>query len=136
MSSAHRHCRPESFCASGKFLHVFTKLPIECSLLKSKQVWKVLDSLESFRTVWKVWKLSRRSGKFPDSMESFQKVWKVSRRSGKFPDCPESFQTVWKFSESNLRTFGVCMLRKRFPHFWHMYVAETNYALRPESFCA
>ena len=26
------HCQPESFCASGKFLRVFTKLPIKCSL--------------------------------------------------------------------------------------------------------
>ena len=31
-SSARRHCRPESFCASGKFLRVFTKLHIKCSL--------------------------------------------------------------------------------------------------------
>ena len=28
-SSARRQCRPEGFCASGKFLRVFTKLPIK-----------------------------------------------------------------------------------------------------------
>ena len=58
--------------------------------------------------------------------KSFQTVQKLSRRSGKFPDSPEIFQTV---RES-------CMLQKRFTHFWRIYVAKTIYALRPESFCA
>ena len=30
--SARRHCRPESFCESGKFLRVFTKLPTKFSI--------------------------------------------------------------------------------------------------------
>ena len=68
---ANRHCIPESFCAPGKFLHVYTKL----TLKSSHQSGKFPDSLESFLTVWKV---SGQSGKFPDSLESFQIVWKVS----------------------------------------------------------
>ena len=28
------------------------------------------------------------------------------------------------------------MLRKRFPHFWRIYVTNSIYALHPESFCA
>ena len=87
--------RPESF------LRVSTKLT-----LKSSQnivyVWKVSgqsgkfpDSLESFQIVWKV---SGLSGKFSDCMESFWTVWKVSGQSGKFPDSLESFRTVWKVS--------------------------------------
>ena len=44
-----------------------------------------------------VLKLSRRSGKFPDSPETFYIVWKVSSWSGKFPDSLETFRTVWKF---------------------------------------
>ena len=80
---------------------------------------KVLDSLEFFQAVWKVYRLS---GNFSDCLEIFQTVqnfpdcpetfhtvqnfldcleifrtiWKVSRLSGKFPDCPETFKTVWK----------------------------------------
>ena len=56
-SSARRHCRPESFCASGKFLRVFTKLPIKCSLKinwRVKKCGKLADCLEIFRTVWEV----------------------------------------------------------------------------------
>ena len=86
------HCQPESFCASRKFLRVFTKLPIKCSFNKCG---KFPDCLESFKTVWRV---SKESGKFPDCMESFRTVWKVFRRSGKFPDGLESFQKVWKVS--------------------------------------
>ena len=53
------HCHLESFCASGKFLREFTKLPIKCSLninwTEEKQVWKVF----------------RLSGKFQDCLGSF-----------------------------------------------------------------
>ena len=97
-SSARRHCQPESFCASGKFLRVFTKLPIKCSLninLRVNKCGKFQDSLESFR---KVWKFPRRSRKFPSGLESFPRVWKLSERSRKFPDRVESFRTVWKLS--------------------------------------
>ena len=80
---ARMHCIPESFCASGKFLRVYTKLTLKSSQLSGK----FPDSLESFRTVWKV---SGQSGKFSDSLESFRTVWKVSRESGKFPDDLES----------------------------------------------
>ena len=45
-----------------------------------------------------MWKVSRLSGKFQDSLETYQKVQKVSRRIGKFPVGPESFHIVWKFS--------------------------------------
>ena len=97
-SSARRHCRPESFCASGKFLRVFTKLDININL-RVNNFLHFPECLESFSTVWKV---SGKSGKFPESMESFRRVWKVSGQSGKFPDSLESFQTVWKLS----RQFG------------------------------
>ena len=63
-SSARRHCRPESFCSSGKFLQLFKKLPKECSL----------------NINWRV----KRCGKFQESLESFRTVWKVSGQSGKF----------------------------------------------------
>ena len=42
---------------TGKFLRVFTKLPIKCSLninWRVNKCWKLTDCLESFRTVWKV----------------------------------------------------------------------------------
>ena len=64
--------------------------------------------LKSFQSVWK---FSKRSGKFPDSpetfytvwnfpycQENFQTIWKLSRPSGNFPDPLESFQTIWKLS--------------------------------------
>ena len=88
---ARMHCIPESFCASGKFLRVYTKLTLKSSQLSGK----FPDSLESFRTVWKV---SGQSGKCPDSLESFRTVWKVSGQFGKIPDSLESFRTVWKNS--------------------------------------
>ena len=45
-----------------------------------------------------MWKVSRLSGKFQESLESFRKVWKVSGQSRKFSDSLESFHTVWKVS--------------------------------------
>ena len=48
-----------------------------------------------------VWKDSRQSGKFPDTLESFQTVRKVSMRSGKFPDGLKSFQMFWTVSKWN-----------------------------------
>ena len=35
---------------------------------------------------------------FPNSLESFQTVWKVYRQCGKFPDSLQSFRIVWKVS--------------------------------------
>ena len=59
----------------------------------------ISDYLENFRRVWKV---SRESGKFPESLESFwtvlrvsssvksfRTVGKISRQSGKFPNILE-----------------------------------------------
>ena len=115
-SSAHRHCRLESFCASGKFLRVFTKLAIKWSLNI---------------------KVSKQSGKFPNSLESFRTVWKVSEQCGKFPDSLGSFPWhVCHVCESNVCIHGTFMSQKLFTHFWRIFVAKAIYALRPESFCA
>jgi len=91
---------------TGKFLRVrkvfarIYKIYPNICLESFQTVWKVSrqsgkfpDSLETFRTVWTV---SGQSGKFLDSLESFQTVWKVSGQSGKFPVSLESFRTVWK----------------------------------------
>ena len=101
---------------------------------------KILDSLEVFRTVWRifqtVWKVSLQFGKFPDSVDSFRTVWKVSRQSGQFPDSLESFPPVWtvsgqsgKFPDSldsfrtvcrknNLRTSSGKFLREKVWESW------------------
>ena len=91
-----------------------------------------------------MWKVSRLSEKFSDSLETFQTVLKVSRQAGKCPDSVESFQTVWKVSrwsrklyvaiyallahicrKSDLRTFGAYMSRKRFTHsVWKVFARE------------
>ena len=75
-----------------------------------------------------------KSRKFPGSLESFQTVWKVFRQSGKFPDSLESFQRVWKvsgqcekFSAMYAMAYIACM---------RIFAAKTIYVLRPESFCA
>ena len=44
------------------------------------------------------WGVSGWSGKFPDSLESFQIVWIFSGLTGKFPNSLESFRTGWIFS--------------------------------------
>ena len=71
----------------------------------SEQSGKFLDSLESFRTVWKV-------------------VWKVSGQSGKFPvacmpcmrkQCEHSWHIY--VTKSYLLTFGAFLSRKRFTRF-------------------
>ena len=59
--------------------------------------------------VWIIWKVSKKSGKFPDSLEIsglpgkvpynlgvFRMVRKVSGKSGKFFDNLESFGIIWK----------------------------------------
>ena len=69
------------------------------------QIYKIYPkiSLESFQTVWKVF---RQSGKFPDSLESFRTAWKVARQSGKFPVSKESLRTVWKiYPKISLESF-------------------------------
>ena len=73
--SARQHCWAESLCLSK----IGTK---------------------SNKNIVKVWKVSGQSGRFPDSLESFQTVWKVSGQSGKFPESLESFWTIKKFPES------------------------------------
>ena len=95
------------------------------------------DRLVTFRTVWK---LSRPSGNFPHCLEIFQTVHN-------FPDRLESFPKVWKLSRQifyclqyccNIHILHLCkksfdtlacMSRKRFTHFWHIYVAKAIYAL-------
>ena len=83
--------------------------------------------MEDFQTVWKI---SRRSGRFPDSLddsriafnfsgqserfpcslenfldslEDFWKVWKILWQSGRFPDSLDDFQTVLKISRQSVR---------------------------------
>ena len=48
----------------------------------------------------KVWKFFRQSGKFPESLETFQTVQKVSSQAGKFLYSMESSRTVWKVMDS------------------------------------
>jgi len=57
-----------------------------------------VESLGQFKKT--VQKVSRRSGKFPDSLESVQAVWKVSIYYGNFLDSVD------------LRTFGAYMSQK------------------------
>ena len=119
------------------------------------------DSLESFRTVWKV---SRQLKKFLDSLESFRTVWKFSGKPGKFPDScvnvsgqsekiPHSWKScrsVWNVSEQSGK-FPDCLVifgqfldsLEQFTHFcichendlrtFGIHVAEQIYVLRPES---
>ena len=148
---ASMHCIPESFCASGKFLRVYTKLTLKSSQLSGK----FPDSLESFRTVWKdsdksrkfpdslerfwiVWKVSNKSGKFPDSLESFRIVWKVSGQSGKFPDSLE-YDTVKRCCRGSYEVFLALLthyVAKAIYALLAHFCREKIYALRPESFCA
>ena len=76
---ARRHCQPEFFA------RIYKIGPKVKTLYKSG---KFLDSRESCRAVWKV---SRQSGKFPDSLGSFRTV-------GKLPDSLGSSWAVWKVS--------------------------------------
>ena len=118
--SARRHCRPESFCASGKFLRVSTKLVRNQVKTSFWTVWKIsrqsgnmTNNMESFQTVWKLsgnskkfsvslesfWtirKIFGQSGEFPDSLKGFRTVWKYAGHSGKFPDGLLSFRRIWK----------------------------------------
>ena len=56
---------------------------------------KFPDSPETFYTVRKLSTLSR---KIPDYLETFRTNYKLSRPSRTFPDRLETFQTVWKLS--------------------------------------
>ena len=118
--SARRHCRPESFCASGKFLRASTKLVRNQVKTSFWTVWKIsrqsgnmTNNMESFQTVWKLsgnsekfsvslesfWtirKIFGQSGEFPDSLKGFRTVWKYAGHSGKFPDGLLSFRRIWK----------------------------------------
>ena len=100
-----------------------------------QMVWKVSswsgkfpDSLEIFLTVWKV---SGQCRKFPDCLETFQTVWKVYEQSGNlsgkyfivcrivatFISFVRIVLALWHVCrESDLRTFGADMSRKRFTH--------------------
>ena len=56
---------------------------------------KIPDTLDSFRNLWKV---PRISGKFPKSLQKFWNLLKVSRISGKFLESLENFWSFWKVS--------------------------------------
>ena len=63
--------------------------------------------------------------------ESFQTVWKVFEQSRNFP---EKYSIVCSIVATSISyTFVTrvlaCMSRKRFTHFWHIYVAKAIYAL-------
>ena len=64
---------------------------------------KVPDSLDTFKIVWK---LSRLSGKFPDCLESVQFIWKVKILSEKFLNEVKDFQLIRKFFGFS-RTFKI-----------------------------
>ena len=43
-----------------------------------------------------IWKVSRKSARFPDNLESACMDWEGSGKSGKFLDNLESFRIIWK----------------------------------------
>ena len=108
----------------------------------------MLDDLEGFQLIWKV---SEQSVNFQPG--NFLYNLEVYNQSGKFPDSLECQRYVNTWTKSlKLVTNKVCkkcnilvaiaiyallafMSRKRFAHFLHIYVAETIYVLRPETFC-
>ena len=80
-----------------KKIFTIKKNPLKKKHLEEKNI-------EYIRTVWKI---SRLSGRFPDSLEDFQTVWKtvlkISGQSERFPyslgnvlDSLEDFPKVWK----------------------------------------
>ena len=71
-----RHCHPECFCTSGKFLCITMKSTIKRC--------RFPDGLETFQVIWK---LSKWSGNFPNGLETFRMVWKLSGWSLNLPDC-------------------------------------------------
>ena len=91
-----------------------------------------------------VWKISRQSGKFPDSLESsgtvwkvldslknFQTVWKVSGRCGKIPDCLESNIGIVLIAEA-LKTVYIIdnsLSRCLYQLIFKLYIVETNISL-------
>ena len=91
----------------------------------SGQSGKFLDSLESFRTVWKV---SAQSEKFPHGLESFQ-------QREKFSDSLVNFRTVLKVSRQCQKFPYTCPMinmvckQKQFMHFGHISVAKAIYTL-------
>ena len=128
-----RHCRLESFCASVKFLCVSNKLAPKTSKKKNKS-GKIPDSLERFRTVWKIF---RQLKQFPDSLESFQAVEKVSGQSGKFPGSVRSIRKVWTFSRQsgNFRTvWKVFGQSRKFPDSEESFQAVKKVSGQSEKF--
>ena len=102
---------------------------------KFRKVWKVLgqsgkfrsgkflDSLESFQTAWKV---SNQSGNLKDI---FWSVWKVFKQSGKFWKSLKSFSTVWKVSEKSGKFPAVSKNCCHVSHCKHGMNAKEIYAL-------
>ena len=88
-------------------------------------VWKVSLQYVKFQSALKV---SRQSGKFLESLESFWRVQKVSGQSGKFPDSAKSSHLFFHDKhgipgkaiyahlcrKSYLRSFGAFLSQKRF----------------------
>ena len=75
-----------------------TKGDIRClSAENSRQLSRAANHLLHYHyqtqtTIRTVWKVSEETGKFPDSLESFQTFWKFSEQTGKFPDSLETFR--------------------------------------------
>ena len=126
---ARKQCSPQSFCASGKFMHLegfWCQQPHICIMLgglsRLSRTFPVdLETIHMFHIVFFTWwntffllvlltKMSYTAlpQNFPDGFESFRKIlmkmWIVSRLIGYdldliFLDCRETFQNFWKFSE-------------------------------------
>ena len=76
-----------------------------------------------------IWKISGESGKFLDTLESFQQC-------EKFPDSRENFQTFlkisgqsWKFQDSQKFPDMCPIVHMACMHFWHIYVAKVIYVI-------
>ena len=117
------------FVCPESFLRVFKKVTIKESLntnIRNNKLKDVSDYLENF---WRVWKVSRESGKFLDTLESFQQC-------EKFPDSLENFQTFlkisgqsWKFRDSQKFPDMCPIVHMACMHFWHIYVAKVIYVI-------
>ena len=68
------------------------------SLKFQKKSWKFLDTLENllntFKSLWALWKISRPFGMILDSLENFQNLWE-------FLDTHEFFRTLWEVFRYN-----------------------------------
>ena len=135
-------CQLPPLCQAGLFA------TLGCSLLLSLAVFCAQGRGNTFCATFVI-KPRLSTGQAPESQKPCRRViianrkvfrvftklhqlnWGVNK-SGQFLDSLKTLLTVWK----QFRTFGTYIWRKRFTHFWRIYVAKIIYALRPESFCA